>query len=57
MSNQQSMPANSGAVAQSKIENIPVSETESEAESVTTAEDLSWQEDPEFQAKVRSVCI
>lgn len=28
-------------------------ESESETDSVSTAEDLSWQEDPEFQAKVR----
>ncbi len=29
------------------------SECESESDSISTAEDLSWQDDPEFQAKVR----
>ncbi|XP_065059055.1 pericentriolar material 1 protein-like [Rhopilema esculentum] len=32
---------------------VTATESESESESTTTAEDLSWQEDPEFQAKVR----
>ena len=42
-------------LAETNTASVTATESESESESTTTAEDLSWQEDPEFQAKVRLV--